>query len=212
MAQGFNDALIEDYDAKDPTAEQPVFICKPAGTGCAGNDAEPKPITGTPMACDEFTREDLQEFFPDHPDAVTLLADVWDVMQAWDDAYDGDPADHHDGYLKAVVKLPENPLYHPLLMPLLIAQCYYDWMTANEFEQNNEHLDKAYILRAGYFRIVITAIHLLYGSESAEREAPVIWRMYTEDFTQYRQEIQSHAKDRKKQSRQGTEAGRTGTN
>ena len=158
-----------------------------------------------------MTRDDIKGFFPDHPDVVNLLVDVWLVMQAWDDAFDGDPADHHEGYKTALIRFPENPAYNQYCVHFLIAQCYYDWMTANEFEKYAIELDKAYMLRAGFFRIVISLIHLVRGSEAAEKEAPVIWRMYTEDFIEYRQEIEHHAKNGKKQSGARTEEGATGT-
>ena len=144
-----------------------------------------------------MTRDDFRDFLPDHPDAVELLVDVWEVMQAWDDAFDGDPANHYEGYKTALIRLPENPIYNQCCVSFLIAQCYYDWMTANQMEYAVEGLHKAYMLRAGFFRIVISLIHLLRGSEIAVMDAPVVWRMYIEDFEEYRQEIEDHAKNRK---------------
>ncbi len=139
--------------------------------------------------------DDLLAFFPDHPEAADLLMLVWDVIQAWDDAYDGDPADHHDGYTKAVVKLPCHQLYKPCSVSFLMAQCYYDWMTANDMEtahsqeEDMDGLRKAYMLRAGYFRIIISMMHQLRGLDVTVQEAPVIWRMYIEDWDEYVQEM-----------------------
>ena len=81
-------------------------------------------------------------------------------MHAWDDAYDGDPADHEPAYRRALISLPGNPLYQPCMVPFLIKQLYIDWMCANEYEANKEqeHLHKAYMLRAGFFRIMTTLV------------------------------------------------------
>lgn len=142
--------------------------------------------------------EDLMELFPDHPYAADLLMLIWDVIQAWDDAYDGDPADHHDGYTKAVIKLPCHPLYNTCSVSFLLSQCYYDWMTANRLEESMEDLHKAYMLRAGYFRIIISVMHILMGPDVTLDQAPVIWRMYIEDWHEYIQEMQDNAQNRKK--------------
>lgn len=145
-----------------------------------------------------ISHEDLTEFFPDHPEAADLLMLIWDIIQSWDDAYDGDPADHHDGYKKSLIQLPHNPLYTTCGVPFLMSQCYYDWMTANRFEENMESLHKAYMLRAGYFRIIISVMHMLRGPEVTVQEAPVIWRMYIEDWDDYVVEMADNAQNRKK--------------
>ena len=136
--------------------------------------------------------EFLEGIFPKHPDAVRLLMDLWDVMQAWDDAYDNDEADHHEAYRTALIHLPQNPLYNAYSVPFLVAQCYYDWMTANVFESAGIQLEKAYMLRAGFYRIIISLVHMLRGAEKAEELAPRIWGYYGEKFPDYREE-QSNA-------------------
>ena len=133
--------------------------------------------------------EFLCDIFPDHPDAVSLLVDLWEVMQAWDDAYDKDPANHHEGYKTALIDLPANPLYQSCSVPFLVAQCFYDWMTANIFEECGIQLEKAYMLRAGYYRIIISLVHMLQGPKEAEKKAPRIWGYYGEKFTDYQEEL-----------------------
>ena len=133
--------------------------------------------------------EFLEEIFPEHTDAVSLLLDLWQVMQAWDDAFDKDDADHHEAYKTALLYLPQNPLYNACSVPFLVAQCYYDWMTANVFEQAGIQLEKAYMLRAGYYRIIISLVHMLQGAEKAEEVAPRIWGYYGEKFTAYQEEL-----------------------
>lgn len=136
-----------------------------------------------------MTRDQLLEIFPDQS-PVDLLCGLWDVMQAWDDAEDGDEADHTSAYRQAMIDLPNHPLYQRCSIPFLVAQCYYDWKTANIFEREGRELHKAYMLRAGWYRIIISVIHLLYGNKEAERLAPTIWACYGEEFENYQREME----------------------
>jgi hypothetical protein len=135
-----------------------------------------------------MTESQLNELFPDAP-VVAMLVDLWDVMQAWDDAEDGDEADHSAAYKKALITLPNNPIYNSCNVQFLTAQAFYDWQTANIFEREKCELHKAYMLRAGWYRIVISVVHTLYGPREAERIAPVVWRAYGEKFNNYEEEI-----------------------
>ena len=124
-------------------------------------------------------------------DARQLLLNLWLVIQAWDDAEDGDPHDHAPVYQRAMIDLPNNPLYQRCNLPLLIRQLWLDWTCANEFERNKEkdHLHKAYMLRAGFYRVMITLVDLTEGTASARRKAPMIWRCYGETYPEYEEEI-----------------------
>ena len=75
-------------------------------------------------------------------------------------------------------------------IPFLVAQAYYNWQSANEFENNKEELHKAYMLRAGYYGILIMVVHAVHGQEEAERIAPYAWRYYGEKFEEYRKEFE----------------------
>ena len=135
-----------------------------------------------------MTREQLAGIFPD-AQTIDMLCDLWDVMQAWDDAEDGEIADHSDAYRKAMINLPNNPLYFSCQIPLLVSQAYYDWQAANQFERKGIELHKAYMLRAGWYRIVISVVHFIHGTIEAERLAPVVWSIYGETFEDYKREM-----------------------
>jgi len=130
----------------------------------------------------------IRAFIADE-NAVKLLLDIWIVIQAWDDAYDGDENDHVEGYKKAMVDLPNNPLYVPAAIAYQIKSIYIDWMAANKFEKRKEHLNKAYMLRASYYRIIIHIVDFLYGVDSAVDVADKIWSCYGEEFKDFEGEI-----------------------
>ena len=77
------------------------------------------------------------------------------------------------------------------MVPFLIKQLYIDWMCANEYEANKEqeHLHKAYMLRAGFFRIMTTLVDMLEGTEAAQEKAPRIWRCYGESYQTFEAEV-----------------------
>ena len=83
-----------------------------------------------------MNRDDIKSIIGDNKDEkiIDLLVDLWDVMQLWDDAVDGDDAEHSIGYRKAMLSLPQNPYYITCNIPFLVAQAYYNWNTANIFE------------------------------------------------------------------------------
>jgi len=120
---------------------------------------------------------------------IDLMMDLWDVMQAWDDAVDGDEANHAEGYKKAMLNLPNNPYYISCNIPFLVSQSYYNWNTANQFEKDKIELEKAYMLRASYYGIIIMVVHSVHGREEAERIAPYAWRYYDESYEDYYKEM-----------------------
>ena len=133
-------------------------------------------------------RDQLEELFSEQA-IVDLCSDLWLVMQAWDDAVDGDEADHAEAYKAAMIRLPTNPHYSQCVVPLLVSQAYYDWQVANKYEKERRDLEKAFILRAGYYRILISISHIIYGTDHTELIAAAMWDAYGEDFEEYKREV-----------------------
>ena len=129
----------------------------------------------------------IRHFISDE-NAVRMMLDIWLIIQAWDDAHDGDPADHEPAYRAAMISLPANPVYQSFPVSLLIRQMFFDWQAANEFEYKKEHLKKAYMLRAGYYRVLLSVISFIHGDKAAENQAAAVWRCYGETFQQYEEE------------------------
>ena len=132
----------------------------------------------------------VKEIFGDH-EVVPLLVDLWDLMQIWDDAQDGDKNDFAKGYEIAVIKLQNSHLYHQLGLQQLVNLTYYKWFAANQFEENKEELNKAYMLRAGWYDIVLMVVHSVFGTDKAKELAPIIYKCYGEKFEDYKLEIEN---------------------
>ncbi len=136
------------------------------------------------------TEKAVRYFFEDE-NAVQLLLDIWLVIQAWDDAHDNDLTGNELAYKKAMIDLPNNPLYQVCSVPFLISQLYVDWCAANEFEEKKDkhNLPKAFMLRAGFYRVMTTLIGILEGQDAAAEKAPQVWRCYGEIYEEYEEEI-----------------------
>ena len=121
-----------------------------------------------------------------------LLRNIWDVIQAWDDAEDGDanPA-FSEAMRKANIDIPQNPYYGAFLTSFQMQQMYLKWKAANAFEaaKLREHLPKSYMLRAEYYQLIVNMVSLLEGVEVAALKAPDIWLCYGEAFADYENEI-----------------------
>ena len=138
-----------------------------------------------------INEDKVVEHFFDDENAIKLLNDLWVVMQAWDDAEDGDEADHSYAYKKAMIDLPRNPLYIQCSVPFLVEQAYIKWCAANVFESNNVELHKAYMLRADYFSIIVAIYSFINGVDKAAEKAHEIYTCYSEKFDDYAEEFKS---------------------
>lgn len=137
-----------------------------------------------------MTREQLEEIFGDH-DVVPLLLELWDVMQIWDDAQDGDENDFAKGFETTFISMFNNPLYHQLNINFLFTQVFYDWHAANVFESEGIELHKAYMLRAGWYRLLVSLVHMIQGKEAAKNAAPIVYKAYGETFEEYAEEFKN---------------------
>lgn len=122
--------------------------------------------------------------------ARQYLKDLWIVIQAWDDAFDGDEnPDLADAYRRAVVDMPRNPYF---LMPGVHTAArlmYLNWHAANQLEKEKIDLEKAYMLRAMYYQCILLAMDICHGQKYAEENAALLWRHYGEKFEDYLQEM-----------------------
>lgn len=135
-------------------------------------------------------REFLESWFDDE-DAIRLIIDLWIVIQAWDDAYDGDPADHVQAYEKANLEIPANKWYQPCSICFLLNQVHRQWEVANHFEKHKIELDKAYMLRASFYTLVADVYSAIYGREKAIEFAIACWLFYGEKLETFKEEIEN---------------------
>lgn len=121
-----------------------------------------------------------------------LLLDIWEVIQAWDDLYDGDPnPDFAKAMRQANIDIPQNPLYQTFSTPLQMQKLYLKWEAANAIERAKirEQLPKSYMLRAEYYQLIVDMVCFFEGVEIAALKAPDIWVCYGETYPDYEKEI-----------------------
>lgn len=125
--------------------------------------------------------------------AVDFCLKLWDVIQVWDDLIDSDPVSNEDvnkAFITLMIDLPRNQFYRAFevdLRPLMMS-AILQWQVANEFENSpgGEDLNKAYMLRAGYYNIVHYCVYLIHGTDIAEKLGPDILRIYGEKLNEFK--------------------------
>lgn len=133
-------------------------------------------------------RVELRKLFADEA-AIDLLIDIWVVIQAWDDARDGDPIDDAEGAIRrAMVRIPSNPYYQPSGCLFLIKMMEWNWEAANFFEANKVQYEKAYMLRAFYYNIVLALFAYTNNGNVSPEQAANIWLLYGETFEDYKED------------------------
>lgn len=130
--------------------------------------------------------ERFQHWFKGNDAAVQAALDLLEIAHLWDDLVDGDKeiqAEHANVTMrKAMLDLPLNPFWSAnlrVLQPLLYS-CYLQWHTANFFEQEDIHLEKAYMLRASVYQIFAMFALICGGVEWAEEITVEVWQTYGE--------------------------------
>lgn len=127
-------------------------------------------------------------------DARQFLSDLYAVIQAWDDFYDGDDMPQADK-LKAIwaslVGIPANPFFQAhsgALIPLL-ASLVVKWESANKLEAERDRLDIAFVWRASFFDVVLHCVLIENGPCFAMENGPHVARLYAETIESFRKEF-----------------------
>lgn len=144
------------------------------------------------MNHEPFDIEKIINHFVENQHGRKLLLDIWCVIQAWDDARDGDENEFTDlAFRLSNVDIPANPLYVPFNTLFQIQQMYLKWEAANAIEEAKlrEHLPKSYVLRAEYYQLIVNMICFLEGVQVAAAKAPDVWVCYGEPYEEYEKEI-----------------------
>ena len=73
-------------------------------------------------------------------------------------------------------------------------QMYLDWTAANVLEKgSHDDIGKAWVLRAGLYRVFHVVSWLIGGHEHALKCGPEIWRTYGEGRTAFTEEMTRNA-------------------
>lgn len=125
-----------------------------------------------------------------HADAVDWLMMVWDLIQVFDDAADGDtpPRDQVSRAVwAAFVGMPTNAFYTakaPVLTPILATQIL-KWEASDRLERAGAGDAMTFAWRAGFYDLVLWVGHLCGLSGHGE----AILALYGESFEDYRKEF-----------------------
>ncbi len=137
---------------------------------------------------DDLTKLGLSEA------AVNFLCDLYLVIQAWDDFYDGDdmPREHKLLAIWAsLVGIPSNPFFQrhaSFLLPILSGMVL-KWESANQLERDRDRIDISLVWRAGFLDVILQSVMLEQGPERAMSAGPSIARMYDETIESLREEF-----------------------
>lgn len=132
---------------------------------------------------------------PLSPHAYAFVADLYHVLQAWDDFYDGDQmpqAAKLEAIWASLVGIPTNPFFraHSDELLSLVASLVIKWESANQLEAKRERLDIAFVWRAAFFDVVLHCLLIEHGPCIAMEQGPRVARLYSETFDSFRKEFE----------------------
>lgn len=120
--------------------------------------------------------------------AVLLCLDLWILAQAWDDVVDDNgPTDL--AIKKAAIDLPMNQYYVNYNIVAEVAKAHAKWVTANEYEKSKVNIDKAYMLRAAYYDILLHVYLCQHGHETLPMASKFIYDCYGETLEDLKEEL-----------------------
>jgi hypothetical protein len=139
-------------------------------------------------------KKSLNYFFMANNDAVNLAMMLIEVCDTWDDIIDGDnpSADRvNKAFRMCLIDVNNNQFYasyqyelRPVIMSVILK-----WLDANELEKNKEHLEKAYMLRAGLYDLFAHIAYIIGGQDWYNQVGVDIRKLYGEEFNKYEDEI-----------------------
>lgn len=143
----------------------------------------------------EVLRPLFSEWFLGDAGAIRFASDLWVAAQEWDDLHDEGRGNHNAVLNWLGFEAMRDPFLSAnshVLKPALL-QMYLDWTAANALEKGEEDdIAKAWVLRAGLYRVFHVVSWLIGGHEHALKCGPEIWRTYGETKQDFAEEM-SHA-------------------
>lgn len=137
---------------------------------------------------DQFAR-----WFLGNDAASEFGTQVWEAMQHWDDVIDEGHTDKASSVFQFLAfRMDWQPFFHqyePVLRPVML-DMFLSWRCANTLEAAgiDADLEKAFMLRAGVYRLYVVMAWLIGGDEHAEKVGPEIHRFYGERLADYLKE------------------------
>jgi hypothetical protein len=141
-------------------------------------------------------RDVCTQIYQGYMPAVELTVLLFEVSQTWDDLIDGETLsndDINDTFVKCLCILPANEMMR--LMPELthhIYNLFLRWRDSTEMENNSpsdDDLNMCYMLRAGFYDIIVLIAAKLYGDQYAKSVGPMVRRFYSEKLEAFKLEF-----------------------
>lgn len=145
----------------------------------------------------DWLQRNLSERFSLPPLAVEWLLSLFNVIQVFDDATDGDKIDPNQlraAIYDSLAGFYLNPFFREnagVLVPLLAVNIL-KWNGANQAERDGAADAMSFSWRAGYYDVVLMVVNICHGPRAAEDNARAVMSLYGEKYADYLAEF-NHA-------------------
>lgn len=143
----------------------------------------------------DWLKRNLTEAFSLPQPAVDWLLSLFNVIQVFDDAADGDPIDR-DALDRAIYDslagFYQNPFFvanASALVPLMAVNIL-KWQASDRVERDCKPTAMSYAWRAGYYDIVLAVVSICHGHQAAAHNAHLVMALYGESLTDYLAEFE----------------------
>lgn len=128
------------------------------------------------------------------PHASQWLLDFYHVIQVFDDMADGENTDRESldyAIWFSLYSMPSNPFYITYAHELLpaVSELILKWKASDMMERDGKVSEKSYMLRAGYYDLVLKVCQLSFGIAWALKNASLVYSLYAENFEEYKKEF-----------------------
>lgn len=136
----------------------------------------------------------MREWFLGDEEAVRFALSLWDAAQEWDDLEDEGECSDPNALLCWLAFGKEADTFFvqcaATLRPVVLTM-FLDWRAANVLERSGDpdEVAKAWMLRAGIYRVWHAMAWVIGGFDNAERWGPDIWRAYGETLAEFQKEM-----------------------
>jgi len=123
--------------------------------------------------------------------AVAWLLGMWDAIQFLDDVADGDEVSRAQ-LDRALNQLLVNPFFvaHASALLPVVAVQLLKWQASDRAEREGLADARSYMWRAGYYDLILLAVQICHGYETAVEMAPVVMELYGEKMEDYQKEFE----------------------
>jgi len=127
--------------------------------------------------------------------ATSWLLGMWDAIQFFDDVADGDEVSRAQldrALNQLLVAMPSNPFFvaHASALLPVVAVQLLKWQASDKAEREGFADARSYMWRAGYYDLILLAVQICHGYETAVEMAPVVMELYGEKLEDYQKEFE----------------------